>query len=231
MYRFRIVFAKEGEFACLSHLELQRTFIRALRRAAVPMAYSQGFNPQPRLSFAAPLAVGIESDREYLEVDLAANMECNALKQSLNCQLPPALAVQKVQPADPLLPALAAQVEAALYLAVFSSYTLELAEAVQALATVAVLDVERPAKDRQKKVNIRPFIYNLCLQNASGEGKLFMFLATGNRGGARPSEIIDLLPRQNELQRVRRLSVFIAASEGYITPEGEPLSFFCERPY
>jgi len=231
MYRYRIVFAREGEFACLSHLELQRTFIRALRRAGVPLVYSQGFNPQPRLSFAAPLAVGIESNREYLEVDLTACRESAELKSSLNCQLPPALAVQKVQPADPLAPALAAQVEASLYLAVFSPYTPELTAALQSVAAAAVLEVERPGKDRQKRVNIRPFIYNLCLQNASGEGKLFMFLATGNRGGARPSEIIDLLPRPAERVRVRRLSVFIPGPEGYITPEGETLSFFCARPY
>lgn len=231
MYRYLIVFAKEGEFACLSHLDLQRTFIRALRRAGVPLVYSQGFNPQPRLSFAAPLAVGIESNREYLEVDLAAYMESAELERSLNCQLPPALAVQKVQPADPLAPALAAQVEAALYLASFSSYTPELDAAVQSLAGSAALEVERPGKDRQKKVNIRPFIYNLYLQNASGEGKLFMFLATGNRGGARPSEIIDLLPCQAGPVKVRRLSVFIPGPDGYITPEGEALSLFWERPH
>jgi len=231
MYRYRINFTKEGEFACLSHLELQRTFIRALRRAGVPMAYSQGFNPQPRISFAAPLAVGIESNNEYLEVDLSASLKSDELKRALNCQLPPALAVQKVQPADPLAPALAAQVEAALYLVNFSSYALEFAAAVQSLAGATVLEVERPGKDRQKKVNIRPFIYNLCLQNVSGEGKLFMFLATGNRGGARPSEIIDLLPRQTGPVKVRRLSVFIPGPEGYITPEGEALPLFWERSY
>ncbi|MEW5921497.1 MAG: TIGR03936 family radical SAM-associated protein [Bacillota bacterium] len=229
MYRYRVIFIKEGDFTCLSHLDLQRTFIRALRRAGVPLAFSQGFNPQPRLSFAAPLAVGIESDGEYLEFDLTLPRESDQLKSALNRQLPPELAIRRVQEVDPDAPFLTSLVQAALYIAVFPNPVAELASAVQSLKESAVLEVERKGNNAKKRVDIRPFIYSLHLQNASGESKLFMFLATGNQGGARPGEVLKLLPLQDGLIRVRRLAIFVQGPKDYITPEGETLSAYLDR--
>lgn len=229
MYRYRIIFVKEGDFTCLSHLDLQRTFIRALRRAGLPLVFSQGFNPQPRLSFAAPLAVGIESIGEYLEFDLTSHWDSNELASALNRQLPPELAVRSVQETDPGAPFLTSRVEAALYIAFFSGPVTELASAVQSLEDAVVLEVERKGKNSSKRVNIKPFIFNLYLQKTVGESKLFMFLAAGNQGGARPDEVLKLLPLCNGLIRVRRLAIFIGGPEGYYTPQGETLSAFFER--
>ncbi len=227
MYRYRAVLIKQGEFTFLSHLDLQRTLIRALRRAGLPLAYSQGFNPQPRLSFAAPLALGIESDGEYLEFELTRQEDSEELLAALNRQLPPELAVRSLQETDPRAPFLTSLVEGALYMAVFAGPLTGLAGAVQALQAAAVLEVERKGKNASRRVNIRPFIYNLCLQNTGKEGKLFMFLATGNKGGARPDEVLSLLPPEYNLKQVRRLAVFVRDAAGYQTPLGETLSAFC----
>ncbi len=229
MHRYRIVFIKEGDFACLSHLDLQRTFIRTLRRAGLPLLYSQGFNPQPRLSFAAPLAVGIVGDGEFLEFDLINHIESETIKTALNGLLPPELAVRSVREVDPHAPVLASQVGAALYLVIFSPPVPELAPAVQSLLAAPVLEVERPGKKTIKRVDIRPFIYNLYLQNAFEEDKLLMFIATGNQGGTRPAEVMSLLPSQTGPEQVRRLAIFISSANDYITPEGEALSAYLDR--
>lgn len=229
MYRYRLVFVKEGEFIFLSHLDLQRTFIRVLRRAGLPLSYSQGFNPQPRLSFAAPLAVGIASTGEYLEFDLFSPREENNIKEALNALLPAELTVQRVEPVDHTAPFLTSQVEAALYLATVSPPNRELPAAVQSIMAAAALEVERQGKKGKKSVNVRPFIYKLCLQNTFEEDKLFMFLATGNQGGTRPAEIVDLLPLQHRNVHVRRLSVFISGNGDYLTPDGESVAAFLQR--
>lgn len=229
MYRYRAIFIKEGDFAFLSHLDLQRTFIRALCRAGVPLVFSQGFNPQPRLSFAAPLAVGIESSGEYLEFDLTRHWDSNELVAALSRQLPPQLAVRSVQETDPGAPFLTSLVEAALYLAVLAGPVTELAAAVQSLQDAAALTVERKGKNTSKRVDIKPFIYKLYLQKTSAESKLFMFLAAGNQGGARPAEVLNLLPLGNSVKRVRRLAIFLGGPQGYHTPQGETLSAFLER--
>lgn len=228
MHRYRVIFVKEGDFACLSHLDLQRTFIRVLRRTGMPLAYSQGFNPQPRLSFAAPLAVGITGDREYLEFDLTRQLDSEKIKTDLNRILPGELAVRIVREIDPKGPVLASLVKAAFYVAFFSPPVPELTPAVKYLHDSSVLEIERKGKKINKRVNIRPFIYNLYLQNASEEDKLFMFLATGNQGGTRPAEVMSLLQIQPGSEKVQRLGIFISGNNEFITPEGETLSNFLD---
>lgn len=69
----RIQFSKLGEIKYISHLDLGRTFMRALRRAGVPLWYSEGFTPHPKLNFALPLSVGSESEGELLDIAVPAD--------------------------------------------------------------------------------------------------------------------------------------------------------------
>ncbi len=84
--RFR--YTKRGALAYISHLDVLRTFIKALNRAGLPLAYSEGFSPHPKLTFAAPLAVGQESVCEYLDVRLSEHMEPALAMAALNATLP-----------------------------------------------------------------------------------------------------------------------------------------------
>ena len=89
MPRYRIEYSKTGGARWLSHLELVRTFIRALRRSGLPLAFSQGFNPHPRLSYGPSLGVGVAGLREYLDVDLATGVPLTEGMASLRQQFPP----------------------------------------------------------------------------------------------------------------------------------------------
>jgi radical SAM family uncharacterized protein/radical SAM-linked protein len=108
-------FQKVGELAYLSHLELMRAQQRALRRAGVPLAYTQGFNPQPKISAAQALAVGVEGLRELGEVELTLRMEPADLLARWNRQLPPELKILRAWEAPLHGPSLSAGIRGATY--------------------------------------------------------------------------------------------------------------------
>ncbi|HSD51462.1 MAG TPA: TIGR03960 family B12-binding radical SAM protein [Candidatus Methylomirabilis sp.] len=91
--KIRFEFQKVGELRYLSHLELMRALQRALRRASLPLAYTQGFNPQPKASVAQALAVGVEGLRELGEVEFTSRVEPDDLLVRWNRQLPPELKI------------------------------------------------------------------------------------------------------------------------------------------
>lgn len=84
----RAKYTKMGDMVYLSHLDLVRLFERAFRRASVPLAFTQGFNPHPMIAFAAPLSVGISSTAEYVDVVLSEPMDPAAFMQQMNETLP-----------------------------------------------------------------------------------------------------------------------------------------------
>ncbi|MDR1807566.1 MAG: TIGR03936 family radical SAM-associated protein [Propionibacteriaceae bacterium] len=96
-------YAKRGVGRFASHRDFARAFERALRRAHVPMAYSSGFNPHPRISWANPAPTGAESESEYVEIGLAEAVEPGELAAALGAAFPPGFAVVAVGPAGPSL--------------------------------------------------------------------------------------------------------------------------------
>ncbi len=102
----RIRYAKEGPARHLSGLELQSLWIRALRRAGMPVAYSQGFHPQPKLSFSPALPVGTESEAEFLETELRLPVDAASASAALRGALPEGIAVAEIRGVPPGTPRL-----------------------------------------------------------------------------------------------------------------------------
>jgi radical SAM-linked protein len=94
--RLRIRYAKRGRLRFTSHRDFSRAFERALVRARVPMAYSSGFNPHPRISYAGAAPTGSASEAEYLEIGLATRTDPAVVRQLLDEALPPGLDVVEV---------------------------------------------------------------------------------------------------------------------------------------
>lgn len=94
--RLRLRYAKTGRARFASHRDFSRAFERALRRAGVPMAYSSGFSPHPRISFANASPTGAATDAEYLEIGLAEHRDPQRLQAALNDALPDGLAILAV---------------------------------------------------------------------------------------------------------------------------------------
>jgi radical SAM-linked protein len=94
--RLRLRYAKRGRLRFSSHRDFQRAFERALRRAAVPMAYSAGFSPHPKVSYAGAAPTGVASEAEYLEIALSQRCDPERLREALDRSLPPDLDVLEV---------------------------------------------------------------------------------------------------------------------------------------
>lgn len=97
--RLRLRYAKRGRLRFSSHRDFQRAFERALKRAEVPMAYSAGFNPHPKISYAGAAPTGAASEAEYLEIGLTRLVDPERLRQALDVALPTGLDVLEIVPA------------------------------------------------------------------------------------------------------------------------------------
>ncbi len=226
MYHYLLTFSKKGDLRFISHLDLLRTFIRSARRAGIPIACSKGFNPQPRFIFAAPLAVGVEGENEYLDLYLMEPWEPDQILESLNIQLPDGLRVHKTKQVDLRRPPLSAIVQAAFYKVFLAPLTPALEGAVSAILNAETIMLERKDKKKDlKTLDIRPYIYLLSMKKCAGEkGMLFMLLATGNKGGTRPQEVMSLLTPggsggKTETKIIRK-DLFVMENNRLETPEG-----------
>jgi radical SAM-linked protein len=93
--RMRIKFSKTGEMRCLSHNELMTAIFRALRRAQIPVAYTTGFHPHPKISFGPALAAGVEGLSEYFDIELTALLDTSDFLKIMNECLPDGLKVHR----------------------------------------------------------------------------------------------------------------------------------------
>ncbi|MBQ9469167.1 MAG: DUF2344 domain-containing protein [Clostridia bacterium] len=98
--KVRLKFHKTGKLKFISHLDLQRTLKGALGRAKVPLKYTEGFNPHPKMVFALPLPVGAESVCEYLDITLVSPCDEEELKNAINAQLTRDLQIMKIYPQE-----------------------------------------------------------------------------------------------------------------------------------
>jgi radical SAM-linked protein len=115
MQRLRVRFSRGEELKYISHLDIMRLWQRALNRAGIALAYSEGFNPHPRMSLAAPLALGVTSEAELMDVVLAKFMSPHAFTDALGRQLPRGISIGGVFNTALNMPSLQSQLRLAEY--------------------------------------------------------------------------------------------------------------------
>ena len=115
MQRLRIKFNRGNEIKYISHLDIVRLWQRAFNRAGIQIAYSTGFSPHPKISLAAPLALGVTGEAELMDIVIVRGVAPQFFVSAMNQQLPPGMRVEKVHPIAPDLPALQAQISQADY--------------------------------------------------------------------------------------------------------------------
>ncbi|MGE5252245.1 MAG: TIGR03936 family radical SAM-associated protein [Bacteroidota bacterium] len=202
--RLRITFAKQGALRYTGHLDLHRIWERAARRADLPLAYSQGFHPQPKLSLAAALPLGFSSRCEVLDMRLTLELPLDGLTERIQAAVPSGLQILKVEPVDEKLPALQTLVEQAEYEARLTDPVnpADLARRISALLAEPALQRER----RGKSYDLRPLIGSLSMDTAP-EGQVCLHMQLSARAGAtgRPEEVLDQLGIAPETARIERL--------------------------
>ena len=115
MHRLRIRFRRGEEVKFISHLDITRLWERALRRARIPLAHSEGFNPRPRISLAAPLSVGVTGEAELMDIFIDRKVSPHWLTASVIQQLPSGIEILDVYQIAPNMPSLQSQIRYAQY--------------------------------------------------------------------------------------------------------------------
>ncbi|EWC61913.1 hypothetical protein UO65_2737 [Actinokineospora spheciospongiae] len=157
MQKLRLRYAKRGRLRFTSHRDVARAFERALRRAGVPMAYSQGFNPHPKISWIGAAPTGVASEAEYVELQVVQALDPDRLAQVLDAALAPGLDVLEAVQAGP--GGLAERMEASRWrIALPGVGAPELAAAVDALMATEHVEVERLTKDGRRLIDARPAV-------------------------------------------------------------------------
>lgn len=163
--RLRVHYAKRGRLRFSSHRDFQRAWERALRRADVPVAYSAGFTPHPKVSYANAAPTGSASEAEYLEIGLASPCDPDRLRLALDESLPPGLDVLEIVEAAGT--ALADRLEASRWLLVLPGLEQATADAAAATFLAAeVVEVSRVMKAGIRRMDARAAVVRLATGSA-----------------------------------------------------------------
>lgn len=202
--RIRITFSKQGALRYTGQLDLHKLWERAARRAELPLAYSQGFHPQPKINIAAALPLGFSSRCEVMDMKLEQEIPLEGLREKLQGTLPTGIQVLNVESAEERAPALQTQVVAA-------EYEITLTESVEGSELKrkldSVMESESIMRERRgKKYDLRPLIEELSPLPAGREAgmKVFMRLAAREGATGRPEEVLDVLGIAFEGTRIER---------------------------
>jgi radical SAM-linked protein len=202
--RLRITFAKQGALRYTSALDLHKIWERTARRANLPLAYSQGFHPQPKIQLAAALPLGFSSRGELADLWLTTEVPLEGLVARIQAAVPPGLQILALDAVDEGGPALETLLESAEY-EVTLLEPLDAADVSHRLGALLASDAV-PRERRGKPYDLRPLIDQLSLL-PSGEGvgqRIFMRLAARPSATGRPDEVLAELGIPMEDARIER---------------------------
>jgi radical SAM-linked protein len=208
--KYLITFEKGESVRWLGHLDILRTFERAIRRAELPISFSTGFNPRERIAFASALSTGVTGAAELATIELTESVEPSTIVNSLNEKLPPGIRLHSAEE----IPDVGSRdllnsydrAEIRVVCACAAGTTVEAAQqAADALLARTQIPIEREREGKVKTIDIRPLIHSIDAVDIDGERITFgMALALGSEGTAKPAEIVGLLTESLPGLTVRR---------------------------
>lgn len=194
--RIRLQYAKRGRLRFASHRDFARAFERALRRAEIPMAYSAGFHPHPRISYVGAAPTGVGSEAEYVEIALARGCEPEQVRAAIDAVLPDGLDILRaVDAADCVPGSLAEQIQASLWQLEVVADPAELRSALDILLAAEQAPVERLTKDGVRILDARaPLVSAQVSETGSGSGRAIMTMVVRQvTPTVRPDDVLAAL--------------------------------------
>lgn len=208
--RMRVWFSTGETVKYVGHLDMHRTWERAIRRAQLPLAYTQGFNPQPRIQFAAALPVGFTGRAEVADIFLNDELPVSEFLRRLSAALPPDIRPTAAEPVARDLPSLQSQVAGAHY-----TVEVETGEGEDAFASRLVQFMARPDAWRERRkgkdlssYDLRPLVQSLVYRGATTYGYCFDVTMRAEPGATgRPDELLAELGCESAPRRITRLAL------------------------
>jgi radical SAM-linked protein len=215
MHRLRVRFCRGEELKFISHLDMMRLWQRALRRAEIPLAYSQGFSPHPRISLAVPLAVGITSQAELMDIFCTKWVSPHFFTAAVSQQLSPGVNILQVYQIPLAMPSLPSQVR-------YAEYEVEVetekeAKEIEA-ALASLLSVEHLPWQHQRDTGVRSYDLRVLIDDLwltgwhDGCCTIGMRLRCDNSGSGRPEQVTAALGFTHPPQSIHRTKLILETS-------------------
>jgi radical SAM-linked protein len=191
--RYRITFTRDRAVRFVGHLDLAKAWERILRRADLPVAYSQGFHPLPKITFASALPVGCTSECELMDAVLSEPLDPSDMMAWLVPALPAGIAVTSITEVPLNAPALQAELRWAEY--VVTVETDEAPEQIERKMRAFLAAPTLPRERRGKSYDLRPLVLSLSAEAVPGSSAriVMRLLADANAGTGRPDEVLAAL--------------------------------------
>lgn len=184
--KIRIRFSKQGHMKFIGHLDMVRYFQKVLRRAEVDVVYSEGFSPHQKMSFAAPLSVGVISTGEYFDLEVNSTEASQIMIDKINKENVPEVRILSYKLLPDTAPNAMSIVAGADYIVYTNLFDQEIIDTFMSLSEINIL---KKTKKSEKEVNIRPMIYDM---NICDEG-IYMKVAQGSVANLKPEAVISAL--------------------------------------
>lgn len=216
----RIQYRKNGMMKFLSHLDMVRLVERSLRRGQLPLKFSQGFNPHPKISFAAPLSVGVTSDYELVDIELTEAIDLEGFKEIFPKIFPAGIQLVRAQHLESSKSLMSLVSDCAYAVKVMGSPEIlsQFAKAAERLMDQDELLVTKKSKEKRKAdkvVDVKPHVKEFSLLEQNHEEVLLkMKLASGSVGNLKPDTVVALIGELAEVAidpfdvRVHRVMLF-----------------------
>jgi radical SAM-linked protein len=211
--RMRVTFATDESVKYVGHLDLARAWERSIRRAGLPLSYSQGFHPQPRIQFAAALPVGFTGAAELVDIYLNEELAAAEFRSLLEPSLPLGIRLTGVASVPKELPSLQSQVRGATY-----AVEVETGETDEAFCARLEAFLARPSAWRERRrgervarYDLRPLVQTLCHRGACELGQAFTTKMLSEPGATgRPDELLAEMGFETAARRIERLQLALA---------------------
>jgi len=214
MQRLRIRFCRGQDIKFISHLDIMRLWQRALHRAGIVLAYSEGFSPHPRISLAAPLSLGVTSEAELMDVFCAKWVSPHFFTKAVSQQLPPGIELLQVYQISPTMPSLQSQMRYAEYEVEVETEkeTKRIETAITSLLSLEHLPWHHQRDTGTRHYDLRNLIDDLWLSSWQHPFcAIGMRLRCDNSGSGRPQQVITALGFSQHPQSIHRTKLILSA--------------------
>jgi radical SAM-linked protein len=214
--RVLVRFSKMDMARYISHLDLLRLMQRVLRRAAVPLSYTQGFHPHPKMAFASALGVGIESRSEYMDLLLSQNVDMKQTMDDINRVLPAHIRVLGIAEINPSAKGLMGMVTAAAYLLFIPMDEKGLRKRCREIINAGTWPVTIVKKGKEQDADIRAGLHRLTVK----DGAIDLLVDAGSRRNLNAVWFVDALwpkeeRKQGETARIIRTDLYKGNAEDW----------------